>query len=74
MICMICGRKRAGKLSLLPLISLVMNMTNIAKQIAKDILKEEKTSDFNSHQLVEFWMEDLKDEVVKLLEFPGKIN
>jgi hypothetical protein len=51
-----------------------MNMTNIAKKIAKEILKEEKTSDFNCHQLVDFWMEDLRDEVAKMLEFPGKIN
>ena len=71
---MICGRKRAGKLSLFPVLLYLMNMTKIAKEIVRDILKEEKTSDFNCHQLVEFWMEDLKDEVVKLLEFPGKIN
>ena len=51
-----------------------MYMTKIAKEIVKDILKEEKTSDFNCHQLVEFWMEELKDEVVKLLEFPGQIE
>ena len=49
-------------------------MTNIAKKIAKEILKEEKTSDFNCHQLVEFWMEELRDEVVLILEFPGKID
>ena len=71
---MICGRKRAGKLSLFPVLLYLMNMTKIAKEIALDILKEEKTSDFNCHQLVEFWMEDLKDEVVKMLEFPGKID
>ena len=51
-----------------------MNMTKIAKEIAKDILKEEKTSDFNCHQLVDFWMEELRDEVALLLEFPGKID
>ena len=51
-----------------------MNMTKIAKEIAKNILKEEKTSDFNCHQLLEFWFEELEEEVVKLLEFPGKIN
>lgn len=49
-------------------------MTKIAKEIAKDILKEEKTSDFNCHQLVDFWMEELRDEVALLLEFPGKID
>ena len=46
-------------------------MNEIAKVIAREILEEEKTSDFNCHQLLEFWMEDLKDEVVKMLEFPG---
>ena len=51
-----------------------MNMTKIAKEIAKDILKEEKTSDFNCHQLVDFWMEELRDQVALLLEFPGKIE
>jgi hypothetical protein len=45
-------------------------MNKIAKEIAREILAEEKTSDFNCHQLVEFWLEDLKDEVVKMLEFP----
>jgi hypothetical protein len=44
---------------------------DIVKEIAREILAEEKTSDFNCHQLLEFWMEDLKDEVVKMLEFPG---
>ena len=51
-----------------------MNMTKIAKEIAKDILKEEKTSDFNCHQLVDFWMEELRDQVALLLEFPGQID
>ena len=45
---------------------------NIAKEIAREILKEEKTSDFNRHQLLDFWMEELRDEVALLLEFPGK--
>ena len=46
-------------------------MNKIAKEIAQEILAEEKSSDFNCHQLLEFWMEDLKDEVVKMREFPG---
>ena len=46
-------------------------MNKIAKEIAREILAEEKTSDFNCHQLVEFWLEELKDEVVKMLEFPS---
>jgi hypothetical protein len=46
-------------------------MNKIAKEIAREILAEEKTSDFNCHQLLEFWMEELKDEVVKMLEFPS---
>jgi hypothetical protein len=45
---------------------------NIAKEIAREILKEEKTSDFNCHQLLDFWMEELRDEVALLLEFPSK--
>ena len=48
-----------------------MNMTEIAKKIAREILAEEKTSDFNCHQLLEFWFEELEDEVVKMLEFPS---
>lgn len=50
-----------------------MNMSQIAREIAKEILKEEKTSDFAAHQLLFFYLEELKDECEELIEFPGKI-
>ena len=50
-----------------------MNMRDIAKKIAKEILAEEKESDFSPHQLLSFYLEELKDVCEIYIEFPGKI-
>lgn len=47
-------------------------MTTIAKEIAKEVLKEEKGSDFAAHQLLFFYLEELKDECEKFIEFPAR--
>ena len=47
-------------------------MTTIAKEIAKEILKEEKGSDFAAHQLLFFYLEELKEKCEELIEFPGR--
>jgi len=43
-------------------------MTTIAKEIAKEILKEEKISDFSPYQLLGFYLEELKEECEKCIE------
>lgn len=50
-----------------------MNMKDIAKQIAKEILTEEKESDFSPHQLLSFYLDELKEVCEIYIEFPGKI-
>ena len=52
----------------------VMNIKDIAKEIAKEIIKEEKGSDFAAHQLLFFYLEELKEMCEDLIEFPGKIK
>ena len=52
----------------------VMKMTDIAKKIAKEVLNEEKESDFSPQQLLSFYLEELKDVCEIYLEFPGKIK
>ena len=47
-------------------------MRKIAKEIAKEILREEKNSDFAAHQLLFFYLEELKDVCEIYIEFPGK--
>ena len=51
-----------------------MNIKDIAKEIAKEIIKEEKGSDFAAHQLLFFYLEELKEMCEDLIEFPGKIK
>jgi NTP pyrophosphatase (non-canonical NTP hydrolase) len=48
-------------------------MKDIAKQIAKEILAEEKESDFSPHQLLSFYLDELKEVCEIYIEFPGKI-
>lgn len=50
-----------------------MNMRDIAKKIAKEILAEEKGSDFSPHQLLSFYLDELKEVCEIYIEFPGKI-
>jgi hypothetical protein len=51
-----------------------MNISEVAKEVAKDILQEEKISDFSPYQLLEFYLEELKERVEEMLEFPSKAN
>lgn len=52
----------------------VMKISQIAKELVKDILAEEKESDFSPHQLLSFYLEELKDVCEIYIEFPGKIK
>lgn len=49
-----------------------MNMRDIAKKIAKEILREEKESDFSPHQLLSFYLDELKEVCEIYIEFPEK--
>ena len=51
-----------------------MNMKYIAKEIALDIVREEEEgSDFSPHQLLGFYLDELKEMCEKYIEFPHLI-